>query len=77
MTATGDPLREAPSPDEVRRAVDRMVMSDVFSRSPQLGAFLRFVVEAVLRDEQDGTVSPSGASRSTKRSASCSTLARC
>ena len=34
-------------------AVDRVVVSDVFSRSPQLAAFLRFVVEAVLHNRQD------------------------
>ena len=42
-----------PSLDEVRVAVERMVKSDVFARSPQLGAFLRFVVEAVLRGKGD------------------------
>src|ERR1700749_4215049 len=30
-----------------------MATSDVFSRSPQLGAFLRFVVEAVLHGKAD------------------------
>lgn len=30
-----------------------MIKSDVFSRSPQLGAFLCFVVEAVLRGKGD------------------------
>ena len=30
-----------------------MIGSDVFSRSPQLGAFLRFVVEAVLHGKAD------------------------
>src|SRR5262245_20870758 len=43
----------APSADEIRVAVERMVTSDVFSRSPQLAAFLRFVVEAVLHGKAD------------------------
>ena len=33
--------------------IERMIGSDVFSRSPQLGAFLRFVVEAVLHGKAD------------------------
>ena len=53
MTVDSEPVRDTPSPDEIRRAVDRIVISDVFSRSPQLAAFLRFVVEAVLHDRQD------------------------
>jgi tetratricopeptide (TPR) repeat protein len=38
-----------PPPAEVRAQVQRMTASDVFSNSPQLAAFLLFVVEAVLR----------------------------
>ncbi len=38
-----------PPPDEVRAQVQRMTASDVFATSPQLAAFLLFVVEAVLR----------------------------
>jgi tetratricopeptide (TPR) repeat protein len=38
-----------PTPDEVRAQVQRMTASDVFASSPQLAAFLLFVVEAVLR----------------------------
>ena len=53
MPLTSDPLGGAPTPEEIRTAVDRMVVSDVFGRSPQLGAFLRFVVEAVLRGKAD------------------------
>src|SRR5262245_53712759 len=53
MTVDSEPVRDAPSPDEIRQAVERMVTSDVFSRSPQLAAFLRFVVEAVLHNRQD------------------------
>src|SRR5215510_11246355 len=43
----------APSPDEIRAALDHMLFSEVFSRSPQLGAFLRFVTEAVLHGTGD------------------------
>src|SRR4051812_16178761 len=43
-----DSIGDAVTPDEIRAALQRMIGSDVFSRSPQLGAFLRFVVEAVL-----------------------------
>ena len=53
MTVNGGPASDAPSPDEIRAEVDRMVMSEVFARSPQLGAFLRFVVEAVLHNRHD------------------------
>jgi tetratricopeptide (TPR) repeat protein len=53
MTADSETVRDLPSPDEIRRAVDRVVVSEVFSRSPQLAAFLRFVVEAVLHNRQD------------------------
>ena len=53
MTVDAEPVRDLPSPDEIRRAVDRVVVSDVFNRSPQLAAFLRFVVEAVLHNRQD------------------------
>jgi TolB-like protein len=43
----------APSVDEVRGALDRMLASEVFRGSPQLAAFLRYVVEATLRGEAD------------------------
>ena len=42
-----------PTPDEVRAQLERMMASDDFIRSPQLGAFLRFVVEAVLQGNSD------------------------
>ena len=48
MTTTLDAIDRAPTPDEIRAAIDRMNASDAFIRSPQLGAFLRFVVEATL-----------------------------
>ena len=40
-----------PPPAEVRAQVQRMTTSDVFATSPQLSAFLLFVVEAVLRGQ--------------------------
>ncbi|HEY3793093.1 MAG TPA: hypothetical protein VGM09_14765 [Bradyrhizobium sp.] len=42
-----------PAPDEVRAQLERMTASDDFNRSPQLGAFLRFVVESVLQGKSD------------------------
>src|SRR5258708_3185702 len=48
-----DSVGDAAAPDEIRAALERMSGRDVFSRSPQLGAFLRFVVEAVLRGKAD------------------------
>ena len=48
-----DSIGDNPAPDEIRAASERMIASDVFSRSPQLGAFLRFVVEAVLHGKAD------------------------
>jgi len=44
---------QAPSPDEIRAQVERMLASDELSRSPQLGAFLRFVVDAVLQGRSE------------------------
>ena len=44
-----DSIGNAVTPDEIGAALQRIIGSDVFSRSPQLGAFLSFVVEAVLR----------------------------
>jgi len=43
----------APAPAEIRTAVERMITSDVFARSPQLGAFLRFVTDATLSGKSD------------------------
>ena len=42
-----------PTPDEVRAALERMADNDGFRNSPQLAAFLRFTVEAVLRGERE------------------------
>src|SRR3954453_15023870 len=44
--------QQRPEPDEVRAAVDRLTASDSFRASSQLIAFLRYVVEATLRGEQ-------------------------
>jgi TolB-like protein len=48
-----DPIAVVPTPDEVRAELQRIVVSDVFSASPQLAAFLSFVVEAVLHGNSD------------------------
>ncbi len=44
---------DAVTPDEVRGEVERMIASTVFASSPQLAAFLRFVVDAVLHGRAD------------------------
>ncbi len=46
-------MSQAPTVEEIRATVERMIASDAFSRSPQLGAFLRFVVDAVLQGKSD------------------------
>jgi hypothetical protein len=45
----GETSSQIPGPDAIRAQVERMIASHIFNRSPQLGAFLRFVVESVLR----------------------------
>ena len=47
------PIVQPPTPDEVRAALERIVVSHVFRSSPQLAAFLSFVVEAVLHGNSD------------------------
>src|SRR5215471_9929483 len=42
-----------PGAQEIRAALERVVASDVMRSSPQLTAFLRFVVEAVLEGNSD------------------------
>src|SRR5215469_13308366 len=42
-----------PSAQEIRAALERVVGSEVMRSSPQLTAFLRFVVEAVLEGNSD------------------------
>ena len=49
MTSATSQQDGVPPPAEVRAQVQRMTASDVFASSPQLAAFLLFVVEAVLR----------------------------
>lgn len=44
---------DIPTPDEVRAELDRIVTSEGFRSSPQLAAFLSFVVEAVLEGRGD------------------------
>lgn len=55
MTMAGHRLEDfdAPRADEVRSALDRAVASEVFRGSPQLVAFLRYVVEATLRGDAE------------------------
>jgi TolB-like protein len=53
MTTVLDSHHGVLAPDDIRVAVERIVASSVFARSPQLGAFLRFVVEAVLHGKAD------------------------
>lgn len=49
MTIDTAPMADnAPAEDEVRAALERVLASASFRASPQLGAFLRFVVDAVL-----------------------------
>jgi hypothetical protein len=43
----------SPSEAEIRAALDRITGSDVLGTSPQLAAFLRFVVESTLRGEAE------------------------
>jgi tetratricopeptide (TPR) repeat protein len=52
MTILSDTC-DTPKPDEIRAATERIIASDVLSRSPQLGAFLRFIVDAVLNGKGD------------------------
>jgi hypothetical protein len=44
---------ERPTTAEIRAALDRIAVSEAFCASPQLVAFLRYVVEATLRGGQD------------------------
>jgi tetratricopeptide (TPR) repeat protein len=48
VRATGEP-----TPDEVRAVLSRIAASDMLRHSPQLCAFLRFIVETTLRGEGD------------------------
>jgi hypothetical protein len=46
-------VRDAPDRADVERALERVLASEMFRGSAKLGAFLRYVVEATLRGEQD------------------------
>jgi len=48
-----DPIVDVPNPEEVRTALGRIVVSDVFRSSPQLASFLSFVVESVLHGRSE------------------------
>src|SRR5580658_8977542 len=51
MLEPSDPMNEVndvPTTEEIRAAMERIVASSGFVRSPQLVAFLRFVVESTL-----------------------------
>ena len=52
MPAIGARIDQHPNADEVRAALAHMATSEAFRGSPQLVAFLRYVVEATLRGEQ-------------------------
>jgi hypothetical protein len=47
-TPTGIGPAGGPSESDVRAALERIVASETFRTSPQLGAFLRFIVEEAL-----------------------------
>jgi hypothetical protein len=53
MPVIGARIDERPDADEVRAALAHMATSQAFRGSPQLVAFLRYVVEATLRGKQD------------------------
>ena len=53
MPEMPETVDNAPAPEEIRTAVEHMIASEVFSRSPQLGAFLRFVTDATLSGKSD------------------------
>lgn len=53
MTEVPETVGNAPAPAEIRAAVEHMIASEVFARSPQLGAFLRFVTDATLSGKSD------------------------
>jgi TolB-like protein len=53
VTVKPEPSGTDPTPEEVRAALERMTASEGFQSSPQLAAFLRYTVEAVLRGERE------------------------
>lgn len=53
MPVLNTQVEGCPNADEIRAALGHMAASEAFRGSPQLVAFLRYVVEATLRGEQD------------------------
>jgi tetratricopeptide (TPR) repeat protein len=53
MPGVGAQIDKIPCADEIRAALEHMAASDAFRGSPQLVAFLRYVVEATLRGTGD------------------------
>jgi adenylate cyclase len=53
MTSEQHILADDLGPADIRAELDRMAVSDVFLKSPQLVSFLRFVVESTLHGKQD------------------------
>lgn len=53
MPGVGAQVNASPCADEIRAALERMAASEAFRGSPQLVAFLRYVVEATLRGAAD------------------------
>lgn len=53
MPVLNAPVDGRPNADEIRAALGHMAVSEAFRGSPQLVAFLRYVIEATLRGEQD------------------------
>src|ERR1044072_6900781 len=51
--SAGQPVGPAPDRAEVLRALDGVLASEMFRGSAKLGAFVRYVVEATRRGEQD------------------------
>jgi|HubBroStandDraft_1064217.scaffolds.fasta_scaffold04280_5 hypothetical protein len=48
LKRSGNDVDDGPAAEEIRAAVEHIVLSSPFRRSPQLVAFLRFVVETAL-----------------------------
>ena len=53
MTIASNAQNGLPNAADIRAQVERMIKSDVFANSPQLSAFLLFVVEALLRGRSE------------------------
>ena len=52
-TAESPPAHDQPTSDEISVALERILRSDIFRKSPQLASFLRFVVETTLSGHRD------------------------